>query len=99
MLQKKRKKHGKIVFLAKSKLNSIKVLTWVSLNRSLNLGRVDQWVKALQLESEGSRFKPPIGTLPGLGTQPRYEAPSDLRVEIKEKAEINIVLVRLSLRE
>ena len=39
----------------------------------------------------------PLGTRLGLGTQPRYEAPGDLWVEIVENAVINIRLVRLSL--
>ena len=34
-----------------------------------------------------------------LGTQPCYETPGDLRVELVENAVINIGLVRLSLRE
>ena len=40
------------------------------------------WVKALQLESECSKFKLPQNARPGLGNQPRYEAPDDLKVEI-----------------
>ena len=39
----------------------------------------------------------PLGARPGLGTQPRYEAPGDLWVEIVENAVIKIRLVRLSL--
>ena len=39
----------------------------------------------------------PLGARLGLGTQPRYEAPGDLWVEIVENAVINIRLVRLSL--
>ena len=41
----------------------------------------------------------PLGARPGLGTQPRYEAPGDPRVELVENAVINIELVRLSSRE
>ena len=39
----------------------------------------------------------PLGARLGLGTQPCYEAPGDLWVEIVENAVINIGLVRLSL--
>ena len=39
------------------------------------------------------------GARPGLGIQPRYKAPGDLRVEVVENAVINIELVRLSPRE
>ena len=38
----------------------------------------------------------PLDARPGLGTQPRYEAPGDLRVEYVQNAVINIGLVRLS---
>ena len=40
------------------------------------------WDKALQSESECYKYKPPEGARPGLGNQPRYEAPDDLKVEI-----------------
>ena len=40
----------------------------------------------------------PLGTQSGLMTQPHYEAPGDLQVEIVENAVINIGLVRLSLK-
>ena len=52
-------------------------------------------LKALELESEGSQFKPTLGAHPGLGTQP-YKAPGDLQVELVKKAVINNGLVRLS---
>ena len=38
----------------------------------------------------------PLDTQPGLGTQPRYEALGDLRVEIVKSVVINVGLVRLS---
>ena len=38
----------------------------------------------------------PLGARPGLETQPLYEAPGDLRVDLVENAVINIELVRLS---
>ena len=41
----------------------------------------------------------PLGARPGLGTQPRYEAPGDLRVKLVDNAVINIGLVSLSPRE
>ena len=37
-----------------------------------------------------------LDTRPGLGTQSRFEAPGDLRVETKNNAVINVGLVRLS---
>ena len=40
--------------------------------------------------------KPPLGARPGLGTQPRYEAPGDFPVEYVQITMINIGLVRLS---
>ena len=52
-------------------------------------------LKALELESEGSQFKPTLSAHPGLGTQPCYKAPGDLHVELVKKAVINIGLVRL----
>ena len=41
----------------------------------------------------------PLGTRPRLVTQPRYEATNDHRVEIVEKAVINIELVKLFPQE
>ena len=41
----------------------------------------------------------PLGARPGLGTQPHYEAPGDLRIELVENTVINIGLVRLPPRE
>ena len=38
----------------------------------------------------------PLGAQLGLETQPRYEAPGDLRVELDKNAVINIGLVSLS---
>ena len=40
--------------------------------------------KKKKSESEGSRFKPHKGARSGLGTQPHYEAPSDLRAELAQ---------------
>ena len=37
----------------------------------------------------------PLGTQPGLGTQPRCEAPGYIRVKIDKNTVINIGLVRL----
>ena len=41
----------------------------------------------------------PLDARPGLGTQPRFEAPSDLWVKVVENAVVKIGLVRLSPRE
>ena len=46
-------------------------------------------------ESLSSIPETPLSDSPGLGTQTRYEAPGDLRVEVVENAMINIGLVRL----
>ena len=52
---------------------------------------------ALQLQSEGSHFEP--HKVPDVGTQPHYEAPSDLQIKIIENAVINIRSVKLSPQE
>ena len=46
-----------------------------------------------------SKYQTPLGARPGLGTQPRSKAPSNLRGKIVETAVIDIGLVRLSTRE
>ena len=60
------------------------------------LGRMDQWVKALQMNKKvpGSN---PTRRSPRFRDQPRYEALSDRRVETLINAVINIGLVTLSL--
>ena len=47
---------------------------------SADIEKVGEW-------PSGGRFlvQNPLGTRPGLGTQPRYEAPSDLQVEHVQK--------------
>ena len=56
------------------------------------LGRVAEWVKALQLESDGFWFK---SRQVLCCTQPRYEAHYDLWVENVESAMIKVGLGRL----
>ena len=44
----------------------------------------------------GFLVQPPLDAWPGSGTQPYYEAPRDLQVEIEKNTVINMGLVRLS---
>ena len=57
-----------------------------------------EWPSGLRHWKWIGRFlvQTPLGALPGLGNQPCYEAPSDLRVKTWIKAIINIGWVRLS---
>ena len=50
----------------------------------------------LKLQTNLMMVQTPLGAMPGLETQPLYEAPGDLRVDLVENAVINIELVRLS---
>ena len=47
----------------------------------------------------GFPVQTPLGAWLGLGTQPRYEGPGNLRVKKVKNARINIRLVRLSPRK
>ena len=47
------------------------------------LQEVTQWIKVLQSNQKG--LETPLGARPGVGNESRYEAPTDLRVEIRIK--------------
>lgn len=48
------------------------------------LQKVTQWIKVLQSNQKDPGGNP-LGARPGVGNESRYEAPTDLRVEIRIK--------------